>query len=118
MGTVTVPIEVGNPGGSQWLPFDAAVDTGAFLTAIPKSAWDALGLTPRARRSFLLAHGRRAEYDIAEARVRINGEDETTLVVSTENEIAPLLGAYTLEAFFWGVDPVHQRLVPVEGWLL
>jgi hypothetical protein len=32
-----------------------------------------------------------------------------------EEETPPLLGAYTLEAFLLGVDPVNGTLVRIEG---
>ena len=55
---------------------------------------DALGLT-----------GRRARRPI-------------TLVVFNDEGTPPLLGALALEALFLGVDPVRQRLVPVDGLLM
>jgi hypothetical protein len=32
-----------------------------------------------------------------------------------DEELGPVLGAYSLEGLLLGVDPVNRRLVPIEG---
>jgi len=118
MGTFAVPIEIGNVDGSRWRSLEAMVDTGAMLTSISQSIWDELGLQGRFRTTFELADGREAEYDVADALVRIDGDERPTLVVAPGEAVTPLLGAYTMEAFFVAPDPVHKRLIPVRGYLL
>jgi hypothetical protein len=50
--------------------------------------------------------------------VRIDGNEEMTLVVFGEDDAQPLLGAVTLEEFLLAPDPIRQRLVPVNGLLM
>ena len=61
-------------------------------------------------------HERSVAQMISVIRQRFSPTD--TLVVTTGGEIAPILGAYTLEAFCLGVDSVNKKLVPIDGWLL
>lgn len=50
---------------------------------------------------------------MAETRVRLGTQERTTLVVFGDEGSLPLLGAYTLEAFALGVDPLGRRPVPL-----
>jgi aspartyl protease family protein len=118
VGAFTVPIEVGAPDGSRWERIEAMVDTGATLTVIPRAIWTSLGLQPNGSRTFHVADGRQVTLDVAHALIRIDGEEQPNTVVAGPEQATPLLGAVTLEVFFLAVDPVRQRLVPVDGWLL
>ncbi|HLQ34598.1 MAG TPA: aspartyl protease family protein [Chloroflexota bacterium] len=118
MGTFSVPIQVGDHEGTRWHDLEALVDTGATFTVIPPEAWESLGLTTSHRLPFELGDGRRVELDLAEARVRIDGQDRVGYVVAGEPGSSALLGAVTLETFLLAPDPVHKRLVPVTGLLL
>ncbi|PYN27147.1 MAG: hypothetical protein DMD76_08645, partial [Candidatus Rokuibacteriota bacterium] len=81
MGTFRVEIEVGDPTGGRFERIDALVDTGATYTSLPHPRLDALGVTPHARDSFLLADGRRVKRDIGRTWIRIGEQAEMTLVV-------------------------------------
>jgi len=67
--------------------------------------------------SFKLADERVVEYDVGEARIRLDGRERTTLIVFGPDDAAPLLGATSLELFNLGVDPLGQILIPVTGLL-
>ena len=118
MGTFNVTIEIGDPQGQRWEPVEALVDTGASYTWMPLSVLQTLGVTPTLRFPFVLADGTQIERDVAETRVRFDGQERTTLVVFGDEGSQPLLGAYTLEGFLLSPDPVNQRLVPVPGLLM
>ena len=90
MGTFSVRIEVGGISGSQFVQFEALVDTGSTYTVLPKETLD---------------------------RLRLNGDQTIVLVVFGPEGIAPLLGATALEHLSLAVDPIHQRLVPVNALL-
>ena len=64
------------------------------------------------KRRCLLADGRRIGTDFGDARVPVDGDSPTPLVVFGEDEAPDLLGAYTLGVLALEVDPVEQRLVP------
>lgn len=117
MGTFRVAIEIGDPQGQRWETIEALVDTGASYTWVPVSLLERLGITPAFRSPFELADGRKIERDMGETKVRLNGQQRTTLVVFGDEDTEPLLGAYTLEGFGVAPDPVGRRLIPVPGLL-
>ena len=118
MGTFNVDIELGNPSGAGYRTVSALVDTGASHTAIPASMLRELEIVPHTRGMFRLADGRRLELDIGQTWVRLDGIAQMTLVVFASEATSPVLGAVTLEEFRLGVDPVSQKLIPVEGLLM
>jgi clan AA aspartic protease len=117
MGTFSVDIEVGAAVSGRFVKATALVDTGATHTLLPRSVLLELGVQPVDRIPSELADQRTIEYEVGEARLRVNGRERTTLVVLGPEDAAPLLGATTLELFNLAVDPVRQQLVPVRGLL-
>jgi clan AA aspartic protease len=117
MGTFSVDIEVGSVSSGRFVKAAALVDTSATHTLLPGSVLRALGISAIDRVPFELADQRTVEYEVGEARLRVNGRERTTLVVFGPDDAAPLLGATTLELFNLAVDPFRQRLVPVRGLL-
>ena len=118
MGTFSVDVELGNPSGTGYRTVSALVDTGASHTAIPSTMLRELEIIPHTRGMFRLADGRSLELDIGQTWVRLDGVAQMTLVVFANEGTSPVLGAVTLEEFRLGVDPVSQRLIPVEGLLM
>ena len=118
MGTFKVTIEVGEPQGSRYRYVDATVDTGATYTMIPGPVLRELTVPILERRTFELADGRVADCDVGETKVRIDGRVITRVVVFGAPDIAPVIGADTLEGLGLAVDPVRKKLVPVRGLLL
>jgi clan AA aspartic protease len=96
---------------------DALVDTGASYTCIPRDVLKALDVQPDEDRVFVLPDGREMRYPVAWVRIRLNERIQPTLVVCGDLGTEPLLGAFTLEGFGLGVDPVNRRLIPVRGFL-
>lgn len=118
MATSPVPIEVGPMDQSRFERIEALVDTGATYTVVPRDVLERLGITPQFRRRFRVADGRVVELDMAWAVVKVEGEMTYTICVFGEPGMDALLGAVTLEELGLGVDPVNQRLVPVELLLI
>ena len=118
MGTFSVEIGIGDSQREHWTTLDALVDTGASITAAPASVLRELGVTPMMRQTFRFARGETREMDVGQTWVRIEGKEIVTLVLFNDEGTQPLLGALTLEAAFMGVDPVAQRLSPVEGLMM
>ncbi len=50
--------------------------------------------------------------------MRFAGEEVLTQVLFNEEGSPPLLGALALEGAYMGVDPVGQRLIPVQGLMM
>ncbi|MBI4311626.1 MAG: aspartyl protease family protein [Chloroflexi bacterium] len=91
------------------------VDTGSTYTWIPRPILERLDIQPEFRQEFQTADGRVVERDMAQTRVRLNGQERFTSVVFGGETDSALLGAYTLEGFSLAADPVNHRLVPVRG---
>jgi predicted aspartyl protease len=118
MGTFRHPIELGAGPAGPFETLEPLVGTGATYTTVPATVLDKLGVTPHRRETFVLADGRRVTRPLGRAWVRIDGRDESTVVVFGD-EGTVLLGAYTLEGLSLAADPVNRRLVPLpELYLL
>ena len=119
MGTFRISIQLARVDGEQFESMEALVDTGASYTWIPRDLLERLGVRPDDERVFVLADGREVRYPMAWVRVRLEGRGriQPTLVVCGDSGTEPLLGAFTLEGFGLGVDPVNRRLIPVPGLL-
>ena len=118
MGHFTVEIEVGGFEGTQFESLDALVDTGARHLVVARSVLESLGVEPTEKMVFALADELRAELDVGDCLVRLDGRTHPMVVVFGGDGGRALLGAVALEAFGLRVDPVRRRLVPVEGLLM
>ena len=117
LGTFTVTIQVGGLAGRNFVDLEALVDTGSTYTVLPKETLDQLGIERKEQRTLELGDDRIVEYSIGYARMRLNGDQTIVLVVFGAEGIAPLLGATALEHLSLAVDPIRQRLVPVNALL-
>ena len=114
MGTFSIQIQAGDLAAQQFVAIEALVDTGASDTMLPRDILRRLGIIPVDRFTYSLADETLVEYDVGEARIRIEGRERTTQVVFGPEGVSPLLGATTLQLFHLGVDPMQERLVPVQ----
>ena len=117
MGTFSVTVGMGASRGGEFSQVEALVDKGATYTVLPRDVLDNLGIQAIETVSFELADDRIVEYEVGEARVRLDGRERTTLVVFGPEGTGPLLGATTLRLFNLAVDPAQERLVPVPALL-
>ena len=118
MGNFRVTVGVSAPGGSHFEHVEALVDTGATYTQLHESLLRSLGVVPLGNLSFRLANGQSVMRDVSEAPMRIGNMVRTSPVIFGSDDSDNLLGAVTLEIFGLGVDPVDQKLIPVEGLLV
>jgi len=115
MCEVRVEIVVVNPRtGARSGEISALADTGATLTVIPGELLRSLGIQKVRTVSLVLADGRRAEREVGDAAVAVNGEPFPCRVVFGETRDALLLGLTVLEQAGFAVDPVQRRLVPTD----
>ena len=117
MGTFSVPIEIGNPDGTQYETVRALVDTGASYATVPGPLLRGLGVPVHDQVTFIPADGRRIRRDVGRTWIRINGRSEITLVVFGDQDAEALLGAYTLQGLLLNVDTANERLIQVPGLL-
>ena len=117
MGTFSVTVEISLGPGREFTPVEALVDTCATYTVLSRDLLIQLGIQDIETVSFELADERIVEYEVGEARVRLDGRERTTLVVFGPESTGPLLGATTLQLFNLAVDPTRERLVAVPALL-
>ena len=118
MGAFYLPLELGNEQGTNWQKMDALVDTGASTTLVPASVLRRLGVRPVSTERFRFAQGEVRELPVGYTWIRFAGKELMTQVIFNAEGTSPLLGALALEAAFVAVDPVGQRLIPVDGLLM
>ena len=115
MGTFSEVIEIGDPSGSRFHSVTALVDTDASVTTLPGSVLEGLGVVPHTEFTFVLADGREIQRPVGRTWIRIGDRSEITLVVFADDDVDPLLGAYSLQGLMLGVDSPNERLIPVNA---
>ncbi len=114
MGTFRVPLQVGNPRNGLSETVEALVDTGATFSMIPASLLQRLGVKPDRTLPFVIASREVVDYEVGDASFSTAGRPCIGPVIfGPENHY--VMGATTLEVLLLTVDPVHQRLAPIEG---
>ena len=88
------------------------VDSGSTYTWVTASVLRALGVTPTERRRVMTIEGQIVERDAAEILITLEGRTLHTLCLFGDAGDLDVLGAYTLEGFGLGVDPVQRKLIP------
>ena len=114
MGLFNVTVTLMNPDDRhRSIRAELLVDTGSTYTLLPPEIVTALGLPIREYQDAELASGEPVFYGVGEVRTRLGEREYTTVFVAGPPGCPALLGAVTLESFGLGVDPVHERLIPV-----
>jgi len=120
MGTFTKRVTLYGTNGSAppSLTVDALVDTGALFSSAPSDVLEALGVQPLPTMPVRFADGELREVPIGEVEAEIDGRRMPILCFFGAKDVPALLGAHALEAFLLSVDPVEQKLVPREAFLM
>jgi len=118
VGTFHVAIELGSLDGSRWEFVEALVDTGASHSIFPASLLRQLGIEPTERWPFRLADERQREFDVGQARLRVQGREGYSMVVFGNDGIEARVGRLTLTEL--GLAPNHSEsaLIAAPGMLL
>ena len=115
MGTVTATAEVGDPQGPNFQEVELEVDTGSTYTALPREMLQALGVPVNRSVQSRLADGTRQTVETGQTTIRLAGNQFITTVIFAGQGELSLLGVITLEDALLAVDPVNNRLIPVEA---
>ena len=116
MGTFTQQITFIGPSGQEAETLEALVDTGSSFTTVAAPVLERLGVVPRRTVNLRLANGQVERRALGEVNVELDGMAGTIVCLFGDSEAPALIGAHTLQAFLLAVDPVQERLVPVEGY--
>jgi predicted aspartyl protease len=114
MGFTYVRIRVYSADLARWEDVEVLVDSGALFTWIPRSTLEGLGLKPIARRKLRVYGGGVVERDVGGAAVEYEGRRAVVPIVFGELGDTSVLGASALESLGYRLDPVSNRLKPVE----
>src|SRR5215510_3027912 len=113
MGTFFTEVHLAAPGRpEQRANVELLVDSGSMYTWVSASLLRELGVEPTERRRLVTIEGRVTERGAAEVLITLDGRTLHTLCLFGEPGDLEVLGAYTLEGFGLGVDPVQRRLIP------
>ena len=115
MGVFTVEVSIGNLEREQWVDLSATVDTGAFLFSLPGSLLRSMGVAPSFTETVRMADGSTRDMDVGHVWLKLNGREVTTYAAFNEDYTTPLLGSLALETLRLAVDPVGQRLFPMDS---
>ena len=99
--------------GDKFVAVEALVDTGSTYTVLGSDLLETLGVQSTERRRFQLGDDSFVEYDMGEARLRLEGTEHTNPIVCGPPDVSPLIGAVTLQICGLVADSVNERLVPM-----
>ena len=88
------------------------VDSGSTYTWVTATRLRALSVVPTERRRVVTIDGQVVERDAAEILITLEGRTLHTVCLFGGAGDLDVLGAYTLEGFGLGVDPVQRKLIP------
>ena len=114
MGCFNVKMDIGGRQDDRMIVADALVDTGAFFSSAPASVLRGLGVSPIMSRNFRFGDGRIRRMNIGRTWLRVDGHEANTLIMFNEEGTSFILGALALEEMLLGIDPVEERLFPLE----
>lgn len=97
---------------------DALVDTGALFSSAPADLLERLGVQAVRSMPVRFADGALKQVTIGEVEAEIDGQRMPILCFFGAKDVPPLLGAHALEAFLLVVDPIDQKLIPREAFLM
>ena len=117
MGTFFHSIRLIAPSGSTET-LEALVDTGAMFTVIPTPILERLGVRPFDTIPVRFASGQTERWRIGQLEAELDGSRRPIICLFGSSDAPPLIGAHTLEAFLLTVDPMEQKLVPKEAYLM
>ena len=115
MGIFSTAVSIGSLEQQQWVDLSATVDTGSLSDGRARFIVAFYGVAPSFTENVRMADGRTRDLEVGHAWLRMNGREVITLVAFNDDFTTPLLGSLALETLRMAVDPVAQRLVPLDS---
>ena len=106
-----LPVEIGPGDRSRFQRLIARMDANITYAVFPATVLAMLGIEPAWSQVFQTEEGGQKEVQLAEIRVRLEGQERTTVCVFGEPGIRPALGRHTLEAFGLVPDDASETLM-------
>ena len=117
MESFSYPIELGAADGGRFESLRALVDTASSYSVVPATILASLGVGPQWTGLFTTADGSRQEMSLAEVRIRVDGQERTTICVFGTPEGVPTLGSYALAGLAMEPDPANRRMTAAPLFL-
>lgn len=113
MAITFLPVKISNPGkDGKATKLEFLVDSGAAYSVVPKRVLNKLGIKPDEKREFILANGQKITRKISGARFEYRNHKGHAPVIFGEKGDSILLGATTLGALGFALDPLKRELIP------
>ena len=116
-GTFRAPIEIGPRDGSRFHRVIVVAGSENIYSVLPSTLLEMIGVSSESESRFILPSGAREMLPMAEVRMRINGQERTTVCVYGKADGEPILGRHTLAAFGLAADHGEQKLVQADMFL-
>ena len=114
MGLTVLDVDLANQNDLEaWQTVRFLVDSGAVYSVVPRTILEQLAIKPIARQEFRLADGQKIARDKGVAIFRYAGRFGGADVIFGEQGDSCLLGALTLEALGFSLDPLRRELNPL-----
>ena len=115
--TFRCPIEIGPRDGVRFQRVIVVAGSENIYSIIPSTLLEMLGVNREWESRFTLPTGGWEMLPMAEVRMRINGQERTTICVYGSPDSDPTLGRHTLAAFGLAADHEEQKLVQADMFL-
>ncbi len=115
--TFRCPIEIGPRDGARFQRVIVVAGSENIYSVLPSTLLEMLGVTPEWESRFTLPGGGWEMLQMAEVRMRIDGQERTTICVYGKPDGEPTLGRHTLTAFGLAADHGEQKLVQADMFL-
>ncbi len=118
MGITFLKVKVVNPERPKKAQTrEFLVDSGTVYSVVPQSILKKLGIKPPSFREFILANGEVVKKPVGNAYFEYEGQVGAAPVVFGDDDVF-LLGATTLEALGFILDPIRRQLKPLPMLLM
>ena len=117
MAVFNQAISLGPKDGSRFQRVIAAVSPESSYTVMPSPLLEMLGIDAEWTDVLQMPDGGHEGHSLAEARVRINDRERSTICVFGKPDATPILGKYTLDGFGLAVDEANNKLVQARLFL-
>ena len=112
--TFRCPIEIGPRDGARFQRVIVVAGSENIYSVLPSTLLEMLGVTPEWESRFTLPGGGWEMLQMAEVRMRIDGQERTTICVYGKPDGEPTLGRHTLTAFGLAADHDERKLVQAD----
>ncbi len=119
MGLTHIEASIANPARpKRGMRLTFLVDSGAFYSVVPAATLRKLGIKPHSRRTFTLADGSQITRRLGDILFRLDNTQGASPVIFGEKGDSILLGAVSLEALGFILDPLKRKLRPAPMLLV